>query len=242
MKKIAAFFDIDGTVYREGLITEVFKKLVRYEIIDNEKWYNEVKPEFIKWDKRQGDYDKYLLKMVDVYMDSIKGLRKDQIDFIAKKVVEQKGDRVYTFTRDKIKWHKEQGHIVMTVSGSPYELVKEMSNKYGFDDFRGAVYVLDKHNLYTGEVIPMWDSVSKRKAIKELALEHNIDLKQSYAYGDTAGDYTMLGMVSHPYCMNPTKELLKKVLNNKGLKERVSIVVERKDVTYNISVDNLKFE
>ncbi len=125
MKKVAAFFDIDGTVYREGLITEVFKKLVKYEIIQGEKWYNEVRPEFVRWDKRQGDYDNYLLKMVDIYMDAIKGLKKDQIDFIAKRVVEQKGDRVYTFTRDRIKWHKEQGHIIITVSGSPYELVRE---------------------------------------------------------------------------------------------------------------------
>ena len=83
MKKVAAFFDIDGTVYREGLITEVFKKLVKYEIIQGEKWYNEVRPEFVRWDKRQGDYDNYLLKMVDIYMDAIKGLKKDQIDFIA---------------------------------------------------------------------------------------------------------------------------------------------------------------
>ena len=130
MKKVAAFFDIDGTVYREGLITEVFKKLVKYEIIQGEKWYNEVRPEFVRWDKRQGDYDNYLLKMVDIYMDAIKGLKKDQIDFIAKRVVEQKGDRVYTFTRDRIKWHKEQGHIIITVSGSPYELVREMAKKY----------------------------------------------------------------------------------------------------------------
>ena len=77
MKKVAAFFDIDGTVYREGLITEVFKKLVKYEIIQGEKWYNEVRPEFVRWDKRQGDYDNYLLKMVDIYMDAIKGLKKD---------------------------------------------------------------------------------------------------------------------------------------------------------------------
>lgn len=26
MSKIGAFFDLDGTLYREGLITEVFKK------------------------------------------------------------------------------------------------------------------------------------------------------------------------------------------------------------------------
>lgn len=82
--------------------------------------------------------------------------------------MEQKGDRVYTFTRDSIKWHKEQGHKIITISGSPYELVKEMASKYGFDDFRGAQYVLDKESIYTGDVIPMWDSDSKRKAINEL--------------------------------------------------------------------------
>ncbi|MGG7177074.1 HAD-IB family hydrolase [Clostridium paraputrificum] len=241
MKKVAAFFDIDGTVYREGLITEVFKKLVKYEIIQGEKWYNEVRPEFIKWDKRQGDYDMYLLKMVDIYMDAIKGLKRDQIDFIAKRVVEQKGDRVYTFTRDRIKWHKEQGHIVITVSGSPYELVREMANKYGFDDFRGSIYVQDEHNMYTGEVIPMWDSVSKEKAIKELEELYNIDLSKSYAYGDTGGDYTMLKMVNNPYCMNPTKELLTKVVGDEELKEKVNVIVERKDVTYNLDIGNLQF-
>lgn len=241
MGKVAAFFDIDGTVYREGLITEVFKKLVKYEIIQGEKWYNEVRPEFIRWDKRQGDYDSYLLKMVDIYMDAIKGLKKDQIDFIAKRVVEQKGDRVYTFTRDRIKWHKEQGHIIITVSGSPFELVKEMAKKYGFDDFRGSIYVQDEHNMYTGEVIPMWDRESKEKAINELVKLYDIDLDKSYAYGDTAGDYTMLNMVKNPYCMNPTKELLGKVINDKSLKEKINVILERKDVTYNLDVNNLQF-
>ena len=199
MKKVAAFFDIDGTVYREGLITEVFKKLVKYEIIQGEKWYNEVRPEFVRWDKRQGDYDNYLLKMVDIYMDAIKGLKKDQIDFIAKRVVEQKGD------------------------------------------FRGSIYVQDEHNMYTGDVIPMWDSESKQKAINELVKLYDIELDKSYAYGDTAGDYTMLNMVGNPYCMNPTKELLGKVINDESLKKKVNVIVERKDVTYNLDVNNLQF-
>ena len=71
MSRIAAFFDIDGTIYREGLITEVFKKIIKYELVDKEKWENEVRPAYISWDKRQGDYDTYLLKMVDIYMEAI---------------------------------------------------------------------------------------------------------------------------------------------------------------------------
>lgn len=242
MANIGAFFDLDGTLYREGLITEVFKKMIKYEIIEPEKWYNDVRQDFEKWDRRQGDYDTYLLKMIDIYMEAIKGLNKYQIEFIAKRVIEQKGDRVYTFTRDRIKWHKEQGHILITVSGSPIELVKEMSLKHGFDDFRGAEYVLDENGQYTGDVIPMWDSESKEKAIKELQEKYDIDLEKSYAYGDTAGDYTMLSKVGNPYAMNPTNELLRKILSDKELSERINIIVERKDVTYNLNVENIQFE
>lgn len=234
MKVTAAFFDIDGTLYREGLIAEVFKKLVKYEIIEPETWYNEVRPEYQRWDKRQGNYDNYLLKMANIYMQAVCGLHKSQVEFIANKVVNQKGDRVYTYTRDRIKWHKEKGHKVITISGSPVELVRAMAEKHGFDDYRGAIYTINDRNEYTGEVEPMWDSRSKKRAIEELVLKYDIDLDKSYAYGDTAGDFTMFEMVNFPVCVNPTKELLKKVLNSEKTKNKVKIVVERKDVVYSL--------
>lgn len=234
MKNIAAFFDIDGTLYREGLIAEIFKKLVKYEIIEPEKWYNEVRPEYQKWDKRQGNYDNYLLKMADIYIEAIKGLHRSQIEFIASKVVEQKGDRVYTFTRDRIKWHKAQGHKVITISGSPEELVKEMALKHGFDDYKGASYMFDEKEIYTGEVVPMWDSISKKAAISEMVDKYNLDLEQSYSYGDTAGDFSMFQLTRYPACINPTKELLKKVIEDSEVRDKILIIVERKDVVYKL--------
>lgn len=236
MKNIAAFFDIDGTLYREGLIAEVFKKLIKYEIVNPKKWYDEVQPEFKKWDTRKGDYDNYLLKMAEIYIDAVKGLHRSQVEFIAKQVIKQKGDRVYTYTRDRIKWHKDNGHKVITISGSPLELVKEMAEKYGFDDYKGAEYIFgDKDEIYTGEVIPMWDSDSKSNAIKEMEMKYNLDLNKSYAYGDTAGDLSMLKAVGNPICMNPTKELVNKVMEDEQLKERVKIIVERKDMIYRLT-------
>ena len=241
MSRIAAFFDLDGTLYREGLITEVFKKLVKYEIIGQERWYNDVRPDYMKWDKRQGDYDDYLLKMIDIYMEAIKGLENHKIEYIAKRIVEQKGDRVYTFTRDRIKWHKDNGHALIIISGSPSELVSEMAEKYGFMDYIGAKYVVDENNRYTGEVVPMWDSISKDKAIDSFVEKYDIDLNESYAYGDTAGDYTMFKRVKHPYCMNPTKELLQKVIKDRSLIDKINVVVERKDVIYNLDIEDIQF-
>lgn len=238
MKNTAAFFDIDGTLYREGLITEVFKKLIKYEIVNPKKWYEEVQPEFKRWDTRKGDYDNYLLKMAEIYVEAVKGLHKSQVEFIAKQVVRQKGDRVYTYTRDRIKWHKANGHKIITISGSPIELVKQMAEKYGFDDYRGAKYVFDEvSGIYTGEVIPMWDSISKDKAIKEMEMKYDLDLNKCYAYGDTAGDLSMLKAVGKPVCMNPTKELVNKVLRDEKIKDKVKIVVERKDMIYKLTAE-----
>lgn len=241
MSNVGAFFDLDGTLYREGLITEVFKKMVKYEIISSGRWHNDLRPYFMKWDRRQGNYDNYLLKMVDIYVESIKGLKKHQLEYIAKKVVEQKGDRVYTFTRDRIKWHLANNHIIIIISGSPEELVEEMAKKYEFTDFIGAKYITDVNNMYTGEVIPMWDSKSKETAINNFVKKYDIDLNLSYAYGDTAGDYTMFKNVKHPYCMNPTKELLQKVLKDRDLIKNVNVVIERKDVIYNLDIEDIQF-
>lgn len=239
-KRIAAFFDIDGTLYREGLITEVFKKLIKSELIENDRWYKEVKPFYVKWDKRIGNYDNYLLKMADIYSEAIIGLHRSQIEFIAKQIIKQKGDRVYTYTRDRIEWHKDQGHIIITISGSPIELVREMSIKHGFDDYVGTKYIFDENNFYTGDVLPMWDSVSKQTAIESFVCKYNIDLDKSYAYGDTSGDYNMLSLISHPTVINPTKELLLKILSDDKLREKINIIIERKDVVYRLRPEHIE--
>lgn len=233
----AAFFDIDGTLFREGLISEIFKKFVTYEIVEMDRWYREVMPEFENWKKRQGNYDSYMMKMMEIFMDSVKGLHKTQMEFIARNIVNQKGERVYVYTRDRIKWHKAQGHKVISISGSPTEFISEFAKKYGFYDFAASEYKLNSDNYYTGEVIPMWDSDSKKNAIEGFVKKYNIDLQKSYAYGDTSGDFNMLRMVRFPTTINPTRELIEQVKEEPDFADRLQIVVERKDMIYKLKVD-----
>lgn len=242
MKNVAAFFDIDGTIYREGLITELFKKLVTHELVSESVWVDNVRPAFMKWDKRQGYYDEYLDRMVEIYIKSIEGIRSNHITHIAQKVIEQKGDRVYRFTRDEIQRHKDNGDLVIAVSGSPIELVSEMAKKYGFDDYRGTYYVLDKEERYTGELIPMWDRESKRKAILKLVSKYELDLDKCYAYGDTTGDLIMLKLVGHPYAINPTRSLIEAIKADDELAEKITIIVERKDMMYKIPLELIDLE
>lgn len=238
----AAFFDIDGTIYREGLITEVFKKMVTHEIIEQKRWHDEVKPAYMAWDRRMGDYDTYLMRMTDIFKQTVVGISSEHINFIARKVIEQKGDRVYQFTRSEIERHQREGRRVIAISGSPDALVREMADKYHFDDWRGSLYITDPQGRYTGEIVPMWDSVSKLKALNELVERYDLDLAQCWAYGDTNGDFTMLRAVGHPTAINPTRELLLNIRVDEGLRDKIRVVVERKDVIYNIDLNTLKLE
>lgn len=232
----AAFFDIDGTIYRDSLLTEHFKKLIKYELLDVREYETKVKDYFTKWDERTGNYDNYLQGLTETYVEAIKGLPVKYNEFISEQVLDLKGNRVYKFTRDMIQWHKEQGHIIIFISGSPDFLVSKMAIKFGADDFCGSLYHVENGCL-TGEISPMWDSVNKMKAINNFCEKYNLDLTDSYAYGDTNGDFSMLSAVGHPRAINPSKELLEKIRTTPSLKEKVEIYIERKDVIYKINSD-----
>ena len=241
MKKIAAFFDIDGTLYRDSLMVEHFKKLIRYEIVDEKVWLSNARDTFVNWDKRQGNYDDYLFEVCDIYVESLKGLDLPSIDFTSDQVIKLKSDRVYKYTRSQINWHLNQGHIVIFISGSPDFLVSKMAKKYNATDFIGSTYVFED-GKFNGEVIPMWDSASKNEAINDFVEKYNIDLSKSYAYGDTNGDINMLRRVGNPIAINPTKELLGHINNDENIKNIAKIIVERKDLVYQLpaSVDILE--
>ena len=239
MSRIAAFFDVDGTITHEGMVSELMLKMVRYELIDESKWHDEVKPAFTNWNRRVGDYDHYLQKMVDIYLDTVKNTEAYLISHIAQKVIEQTYERVYTYTRDRLKWHRQQGHRVIAISGSPMELVREMAKKYEMDDFKGTVYEIGSDGTYSGVIRPMWDAKNKRQAILEMAEKHNLVLDDSYAYGDTSGDISMLDLVGKPFAINPTRELIRKIMDHETLRQKMTIIVERKDVTYKLDIDCL---
>lgn len=237
MKNIVAFFDIDGTIFRNSLMIEHFQKLMTYEVIDPAIWYTKVKKVYLEWERRFGDFEQYLEILAGVYLDQLKGIDKAYIEFIASHVIESNGDMVYKYSRDQIEWHQNQGHKVFFVSGSPDFLVSKMAEKYGVTEYRGTRYEVDEDNKFTGEIVRMWDSESKQKVINELIDKYNVDLQNSYAYGDTTGDLSMLRMIGNPVAINPNMHLLLAIRADDELSKKTTIVVERKNVIYKLNSD-----
>jgi phosphoserine phosphatase len=60
--------------------------------------------------------------------------------------------------------------------------------------------------------------------------EHKLDFAGSYGVGDTESDISFLKLVEHPIAFNPNQNL-----KSAALKEKWAIVVEKKDVIYEIA-------
>ena len=227
-----AFFDIDGTVYRGSLMIEHFRKLMKYEVIEPQIWYKKINDLYVLWKNRQGNYDDFMEELAGEYIANLIGQNLNHIEFISDQVINLKGDAVYRYSRSRIDWHKQMGHRIIFISGSPDFLVEKMATKYGADDYIGSRYLLDSEGNFTGQVKKMWDSESKNKAIHQFIKQYSINLEKSYSYGDTNGDYSMLKLVGNPTAINPSHELLKMISSDDELKEKCQIIVERKDVIY----------
>lgn len=236
MANIAAFFDIDGTLYRDSLMVEHFKKLIKFEVIDEKYWYDQLKHTYEKWAKRKGEYDSYLLETAQIYVNSLKGVKREIIDYTSDRVINLKFDKVYRYTRSIIQQHVDMGHIVIFISGSPDFLVEKMAQRYSATDYIGSKYLFED-GVFSGKIVPMWESKDKKKSIDSFIEKYNIDLSQCYAYGDTSGDLSMLKRVKFPVAINPTHELMSKIKSETELSRRIKIVIERKDVIYSIGAD-----
>ena len=232
MGNVAAFFDIDGTIARESLMIEHFKRLIKYEILDESVWVNDVKQLYMEYVNRYGAYDAYIEALSEKYRSDLKGFDINYNKFIAEQSI-----RVYVFSRNQLEFHKANGHLIFFVSGSPDFLVEEMAKKYDVTEYRATKYLYDNNGKFTGEIDPMWHSEGKDKVCNELIEKYNIDTEKSYAYGDTTGDLSMLRRFGNAYTINPSKRLLEKIRCDEELSKKVNIIVERKDVIYKLKAD-----
>lgn len=241
-KRTAAFFDIDGTLFRNSLLIEHFIKLTEDGILPKEIWTNEIGPLYEKYQNRLGAYEDYLDKAALVYQKSMIGLDRDIIEKYSKLVIEENKNKVYMVTRKAVENHKMRGDLIFFISGSPDFLVDHFANFYGATESISTDYVFDENNKFSGKVIPMRDGNSKLSAIKDLDNRYEIDLENSFSYGDTNGDITMFEMVGNPHAINPSYELINKLLSREELKEKAVINIERKDVNYNFRLRDMVVE
>lgn len=227
MRKVA-IFDIDGTIFRSSLLIEVVERLVLEGVFPKEA-RQEFAREKIAWLDRKGDYERYILSVVDVFRSRIKGVHYRDFNRVSKEVVAEQKDRVYRFTRDLILDLKKNGYFLLAISHSPKGILDHFCKRFGFNKVYGMFYGLGPTDRFTGEVEDEHVIMNKAQILRRAVSKDGLTLRGSVGVGDTESDIPFLELVERPICFNPNAKLYREA-KRRGWR----VVVERKDVVYEI--------
>jgi len=114
-------------------------------------------------------------------------------------------------------WHASRGHAIVLVTGTLEPLAKQAALALTIRLLaRGittsirvcATCLEETHDRWTGRIAgEAIFGQAKARAVQCIAAESGFDLARCYAYGDTASDRWMLGAVGSPAAVNPSREL-----------------------------------
>ncbi|TAH31870.1 HAD-IB family hydrolase [Candidatus Saccharibacteria bacterium] len=220
-----AAFDIDGTIFRWQLYHELFDALATAGYIDKAN-YDTVTEAREAWSKRQQSFSDYETLLVSVMERKVIGLPERTVKQLARDILGTKGHRTYTYTRNLMQSLREQGYVIIAISGSYQQLVEEFAKLHQIDLAIGTEYELENGNfLHKKRYVFGQKGPILTKAVEE----HNLSWEDSYAIGDSGSDSAMLELVTHPIAFNPDDRLFQQAKAS-GWK----VVLERKNMIYEL--------
>jgi HAD superfamily hydrolase (TIGR01490 family) len=112
--------------------------------------------------------------------------------------------------RERIRWHREQGHHVAIVSASTPYAVRPIAECLDLGEAYIATELEVADGRFTGRIVePACYGPGKVTRTLAYAAQHAIDLRKSYFYSDSTSDLPLLEAVGHPVAVNPSRKLLK---------------------------------
>ncbi|MCB0129869.1 MAG: HAD family hydrolase [Caldilineaceae bacterium] len=116
-------------------------------------------------------------------------------------------DSISPAARERLDWHRAQGHIPVICSASSQFSVQPVAQHLGIEH---AVFTewIAHQGLLTGKIrLPIAYGLGKVHWMENWAKVHDVNLADSYFYSDDASDRPLLERVGNPFAVNPTPRL-----------------------------------
>ncbi len=213
MKGTVAFFDVDGTLLKSTI--------VHYYI-----WMRTAEiPRPLKLVWLVGFLPKVVYYLIldrisrtrfnQVFYRNYRGMDAAEVKALSVEMFETYlRPKIFSEAVSEIQEHKQQGMAVILVTGSLDFIVQPIADYLDVDAVL-APQLREEDGQFTGELTTA-PLIGERKAeaMQEFAKQHEISLKDSYAYGDSQSDLPMLECVGNPVVVNPGKALRQKALDS----------------------------
>jgi HAD superfamily hydrolase (TIGR01490 family) len=203
--RMAAFFDLDGTLIAEPSLEKRFFRALRR---------NGAIP--------LGNYARWALEALRLLPSGIATIQhanKRYLCGVDRDLVFRDVGEIPIFDEAiaRLIWHVGRGHELVLVSGTLEPLAQMAATALECElEARGvetqiricATRLEEKYGRWTGRLLnePVYGE-AKRRAVTHYSRQRSVNLRDSHAYGNTLLDRYMLSLVGHAHVVNPDKQL-----------------------------------
>lgn len=203
--KRASFFDIDGTLIKSQMIFDFPRHLHKAGLFE-ERYILKIVEIIVEYEIKLIPYRDAGKRILEIYAEALKGKKKSHIEQESQNFIESHIKKKYSYT-DELISVLEKDTTLIALSASPIEPVAALKKYIPFKHVFGTV-LETKDGIYTGKIkTNLLEKNSKQKAQLELAKKLNIDLKNSFAFGDSDADIEYMALAGHPIALNPNSHL-----------------------------------
>lgn len=201
-----AFFDLDGTLIDADSNMVFTDYMLEKRIIDQS--YFDPMPEF------ERAYFAGTLKIEDFILYAVTpivGMSRERRE----ELVFDCADRFIIPTvkkkaRDAIAFHRGRGDVLVVVSATVDYIVSAVAQRLDIVNVIASPMGYDGNGVMEHRLSGVCPyQVGKEIRIKEFIKERGLDLKGSYAYGDSINDVQMLRLVDHAFAVDANEEFRK---------------------------------
>ena len=232
-ERIAAFFDLDGTLMALPSLERRFFRILRYRQAIPAKNYFSWLGEAMRLLPRGINA---VLQENKMYLRGVQSIdqRDGRESFAPSRhknrhrgegqppAPQRRNPRLpvpafFTDAIERVGWHAKQGHAIFLVTGTLEPLasaaalalilrlaVRGITTSIGIC----ATRLEEVNDQWTGRIVgEAMFGEAKVRAVRQIAAELNLDLGRCYAYGDSAHDRWLLEAVGQPAAVNPSGKL-----------------------------------
>jgi HAD superfamily hydrolase (TIGR01490 family) len=201
----AAFFDLDRTLISRSSSLSLAPAFHRRGLLRRRDRTKAVLAQLVF--VRYGAGTSRVGQTADSAMAFLKGLPVETMHQIVRESMDSAfRPHVYRDALDLVARHRERGEKSFVVSAALQEIVDALVAELGLDGGMGSTAEVE-NGTYTGRLVRRLDGRAKAEALADIAATEDIDLEESTAYSDSAGDVPFLEAVGYPVAVNPDRRL-----------------------------------
>lgn len=205
-----AIFDFDGTVYANETFKLLMEHLKHHPTYHSNyrTFYRQILPLYIGYKTKIVSEATMKERSMQLYVNALGSLNQNELQHY---FAELKASMQNDFNHEvvsRIHQHHTEGIFTMLVSGAYTPLLHAVTDGLPFDAIIGTEvpYTIDQQ-LDRQKSIYHIQGKRKNEKIMEALQSKDIDWTNSYAYGDSYSDLSVLELVGSPVAVKPKKRL-----------------------------------